>query len=224
MRPLFATLALALTFSCSSSQEMNTQEADESASSTPNTVEAAETTKAVETTEAVETTKASEPSNSTAAAEGFYRMTAQTLEGEEMNLASLGGKVTLIVNVASQCGYTGQYEGLQALHAEFADRGFSVVGFPSNQFGGQEPGSAAEIRQFCSERYNVTFPMLAKGDVKGASQSPVYSFLEEQTGEVPGWNFCKYLIGKDGQVISFYKSNVAPDSDELRKAIEAAMG
>ena len=205
MRILLATALVALTYSCSSSsQEMN-----HSAQATPeNTIETAE--------------NAETPAPAAEAA-GLYALSANTLEGEAMDLSAFEGKVTLVVNVASQCGYTGQYAGLQELHEELADQGFSVLGFPSNQFGGQEPGSAAEIRQFCSDRYNVSFPMFAKNDVKGANQSSVYSYLQEQTGEAPGWNFCKYLVGKDGQVIAFYKSGVKPSSTELREAITKAM-
>ena len=126
---------------------------------------------------------------------GLYGLAAQTLEGEPVNLSAYAGKVTLVVNVASKCG------------------------------GGQEPGSAQDIRSFCTERFDVSFPMFAKCDVKpGDSQSPIFAFLEQQSGQVPGWNFCKYLVGPDGQVIQFYASGVAPDADELRKAIETALG
>lgn len=156
---------------------------------------------------------------------GLYGLATETLEGEPVDLSAYAGKVTLVVNVASKCGYTRQYAGLQALHAELADQGFAVLGFPCNQFGGQEPGSAEEIRSFCTDRFDVSFPMFAKCDVKtGDGQSPVYTYLEGQTGEVPGWNFCKYLVGRDGEVIRFYSSGVAPDAEELRKAIEAALG
>ncbi|MEM7201663.1 MAG: glutathione peroxidase [Planctomycetota bacterium] len=165
-----------------------------------------------------------ETADSNATGAGLYGLAAPSLEGETMDLSAFEGQVTLVVNVASKCGYTRQYEGLQELHAQLEGRGFAVLAFPSNEFGGQEPGSAAEIRQFCSDRYDVSFPMFAKSEVKGANQSPVYSFLEQQTGQVPSWNFCKYLVGKDGQVIAFYKSSVEPTADELRKAIETALG
>ncbi len=158
-------------------------------------------------------------------ATGFYELKSTTLEGVPTQLSQYIGQVTLVVNVASECGYTPQYSGLQALHEEFASRGFSVIGVPSNEFGAQEPGSAEVIREFCTSRFNVSFPMLAKCEVKpGAGQSPLYSFLEEQTGETPNWNFCKYLVGRDGKVIAFYKSAVAPDAEELRAAIAAALG
>ena len=157
-------------------------------------------------------------------ASGFYALEAGSLEGAPIELSAYAGKVTLVVNVASECGYTKQYAGLQKLQDEMASKGFSVLGFPSNEFGGQEPGSAEAIREFCTSRFNVTFPMFAKCEVKeGGSQSPLYSFLEQETGESPNWNFCKYLVGKDGQVIGFYKSSVEPDADELRKAIETAL-
>ena len=130
-----------------------------------------------------------------------------------------------MVNVASRCGYTNQYAGLQELHEELSAQGFAVLGFPSNEFGGQEPGSPEQIQQFCTSEFGVTFPMFAKSEVKpGDGQSPVYAFLQEQTNEVPGWNFCKYLVGKDGQVIAFYSSAVTPDAAELRKAIDKALG
>ncbi len=164
-------------------------------------------------------------SDSTAMKNDVYALRTQSLDGAPADLASYRGKVTLIVNVASACGYTPQYAGLQKLHAEFADRGFAVLGFPSNEFGGQEPGSAAEIAQFCSSKYGVAFPMFAKCETKaGAGQSPVYAALEAATGKLPNWNFCKYLVGKDGQPIAFYASRVAPDSADLRRAIEQALG
>ena len=158
-------------------------------------------------------------------APGLYDLTANSLDGEAGDLSDYSGKVTLVVNVASRCGYTRQYEGLQELHDELADRGFAVLAFPSNEFGGQEPGSPAEIREFCSSKFGVTFPMFEKCEVKpGAGQSPVYAFLEEQAGETPSWNFCKYLVGPDGRVIAFYKSGMEPDAAELRQAIEKALG
>jgi glutathione peroxidase len=161
----------------------------------------------------------------TTTASGLYALSAETLEGEPADMSSYAGQVTLVVNVASRCGYTRQYEGLQSLQAELEDQGFAVLAFPSNEFGGQEPGSPAEIREFCTSRFDVSFPMFAKCEVKpGAGQSPIYAFLQEETGEVPGWNFCKYLVGKDGRVLAFYKSGVEPDADELRGAIEKALG
>jgi glutathione peroxidase len=155
----------------------------------------------------------------------IYELQAETLEGQPADLSAYQGKVTLVVNVASQCGYTGQYAGLQALHTELKDRGFAVLGFPSNDFGAQEPGTATQIREFCSSKYSVDFPMFAKVQTKaGDDQSPVYARLSEAIdGQLPNWNFCKYLIGKDGQVLGFYPSRVSPDDAELRKQIEAAL-
>lgn len=153
----------------------------------------------------------------------FYDLKSQTLEGAPIDLATFRGKVTLVVNVASECGYTRQYAGLQKLHAELKDRGFAVLGFPSNDFGGQEPGDAAAIRAFCTTKYAVDFPMFGKVQTKpGKGQSDVYATLGK-VGKLPEWNFCKYLVGKDGSVIGFYPSKVAPDDEALRKAIEAAL-
>jgi glutathione peroxidase len=156
--------------------------------------------------------------------DSFYRVTTKTLEGEPADLGAYAGRVALVVNVASQCGYTPQYAGLEKLYGELKGRGFVVLGFPSNDFGGQEPGSAAEIRQFCSVNYDVTFPLFEKVVTKaGGGQSPVYANLQKQSGELPGWNFAKYLVAKDGKVVKFYKSGVKPDDPGLRKDIETAL-
>jgi glutathione peroxidase len=160
----------------------------------------------------------------TPAAMNVYSLKLQSLDGKPVDMSQYQGKVTLIVNVASQCGYTPQYKGLQALHTELKDKGFAVLGFPCNDFGAQEPGSADEIRTFCSTKYAVDFPMFAKiGTKKGNEQSPLYAMLEQATGKLPGWNFCKYLVGKDGKPIAFYASGASPDGKELRDAIAAAM-
>jgi glutathione peroxidase len=132
------------------------------------------------------------------------------------------GQVVLAVNVASECGFTPQYEGLQKIFNEYGGRGLVVLGFPCNQFGGQEPGSAEAIQAFCTHTYHVTFPMTEKVEVKGPGQSPVYAFLTRTEGE-PKWNFHKYLVGKDGKVLASFPSKVSPDSPELRAAIEAAL-
>jgi glutathione peroxidase len=143
---------------------------------------------------------------------------------EPVNLCALfEGKVLLVVNTASKCGYTPQYEGLEKLHRELADQGFAVLGFPSNDFMGQEPGSEEEIREFCTNTYGVQFPMFQKVSVKGKDADPLFVELAKATGQEPGWNFHKYLIGKDGEVIQSFPSRVKPDSEELRKAIEAAL-
>ncbi|HJW44196.1 MAG TPA: glutathione peroxidase [Geothrix sp.] len=152
----------------------------------------------------------------------LHEVTLNTLEGKPQSLAAYKGKVVLAVNVASECGYTPQYAGLQKLYATMKDRGLMVLGFPCNQFGGQEPGSAAQIEAFCQKNYGVTFPLFEKLEVKGAGKAPVYQFLTAKHGE-PAWNFHKYLVGKDGQVIQAFSSKVAPDSAELMAAIEAAL-
>lgn len=161
----------------------------------------------------------------TTAASDFFALETTTLAGKPAPLSQYAGKVVLVVNVASKCGYTPQYAGLQDLYASHKDRGLVVLGFPSNEFGGQEPGSPEQIQAFCTSNFGVEFPLLGKCEVKSSSgQSPVYSFLEAQTGSVPNWNFCKYLVGRDGQVIAFYESKVAPDSQQLIAAIQAALG
>lgn len=155
----------------------------------------------------------------------FFQLKTKTLEGEPMDFAAWQGKVVVVVNVASRCGFTPQYEGLEKLWKEYKDRGVMVVGFPSNDFAGQEPGTAEEIRQFCSLNYGVSFPLMEKVVVKaGPEQSPVYRFLAAGAkGESPGWNFGKYLIGKDGKVVSYFSSRVTPESPELRGALEQAL-
>ena len=154
----------------------------------------------------------------------FYALKTKSLDGKPVDLKDYSGKVTLVVNVASECGFTPQYKGLEMLHGELKDRGFAVLGFPSNDFGGQEPGTAEEIQSFCSTKYKVTFPLFQKGVTKaGADQSPVYAHLHKHIEKLPDWNFCKYLVGKDGRVLNFYRSKVKPDDATLRKEIEAAL-
>ena len=149
-----------------------------------------------------------------------------TLAGEPSSLAALDGKTLLIVNVASKCGLTPQYTGLEELHKQFADQGFSVVGFPSNQFGGQEPGSAEEIAEFCSTTYGVTFPMFEKIDVNGPDRHPIYAELtatpdaEGEAGDIQ-WNFEKFLVGADGSVLARFRPMTAPDAEEIVTAIQA---
>jgi glutathione peroxidase len=153
----------------------------------------------------------------------FYALSTTKLSGEPVGLKEYEGKVALVVNTASKCGFTPQYKGLQALYSELSPRGFVILGFPSNDFGGQEPGTSEEIKQFCELNYKVTFPMFSKVVTKaGPDQSPIYSWLG-QTGNLPKWNFSKYLIGKAGKVVAFFPSNVTPESPELRQAIEAAL-
>jgi glutathione peroxidase len=158
-----------------------------------------------------------------ASVDSLYSLTVKTLEGKDCALSDYKGKVTLVVNVASKCGFTPQYTGLEKLYTELSDKGFSILGFPSNDFGGQEPGDAGEIRQFCDSKYSVTFPLFEKVVTKpGKDQSPVYKFLTKGR-KAPSWNFCKYLVGKDGKVIDFYPSKVTPEDPDLRKAIDAAL-
>jgi len=153
----------------------------------------------------------------------LYDLSVARLSGEQADLSAYKGRVTLVVNVASQCGFTPQYAGLEALHRDLAPKGFAILGFPSNDFGGQEPGSAEEIGQFCQKNYGVTFPMFAKVVTKARpDQSPVYAFLGE-SGSLPQWNFSKYVVDKDGKVAAFFPSRVAPDAPELRAAIEKAL-
>src|SRR5688572_11582678 len=153
----------------------------------------------------------------------LYAIPATTLDGRPADLAKYEGKVALVVNVASECGFTKQYSGLEALWKEYQGKGLVVLGFPSNEFGGQEPGDAAAIQSFCTKNYGVTFPLMSKVETKkGAGQSPVYAYLTSATGKEPNWNFCKYLVGKDGKV-QFWNSKTAPESAELRSAIDAAL-
>lgn len=158
----------------------------------------------------------------------LYEISVQALDpgarGTAAPLSAFSGKVTLIVNVASECGYTPQYAGLQALFERLSPRGFSVLGFPSNEFGGQEPGTPEQIRSVCSTRYGVTFPLFSKIETKpGSTQSPVYALLEKQTGKLPSWNFGKYVVGRDGRARRFFAHSVEPDDPELLAEIERAL-
>jgi glutathione peroxidase len=158
----------------------------------------------------------------------LYDIPLQTLTGEPTTLGDLSGKTLLLVNVASKCGLTPQYTGLEQLQERYADRGFSVVGFPCNQFGGQEPGTAEEIQTFCSTTYGVTFPMMDKIDVNGDERHPLYQELtavEDETGAAGDiqWNFEKFLVDGSGSVIGRYRPRTEPEDPELVKAIEAAL-
>jgi len=145
----------------------------------------------------------------------------RSLAGEEIDLTQYQGTVLLIVNVASECGYTPQYRGLQAMHARYGQDGFAVLGFPCNQFGQQEPGTADQIAAFCSRRYSVTFPMFEKVDVNGKNQCGLYKYLTSQESSGPiQWNFEKFLVARDGQVVARFRSSVAPESKPLVEAIE----
>ncbi len=152
----------------------------------------------------------------------FFELSANRLGGKAEALSTYQGKVVLVVNVASECGFTPQYAGLERLYEAIKGRGFEILGFPCNQFGGQEPGSAEAIQGFCQKNYGVTFPLFEKVEVKGAGKSPVYAFLTADLGE-PKWNFHKYLVGKDGQVLAAFPSSVEPEGPELKAALEAAL-
>ncbi len=150
---------------------------------------------------------------------------ARTLDGEEKSLADYKGQVVLVVNTASKCGFTPQYEGLQELHETYAAQGLAVIGFPCNQFGGQEPGDSAQIGEFCQRNYGVGFQMMEKVDVNGPSAHPLYTWLRGQKGGLLGskikWNFTKFLIGRDGQVIERYGPTTKPE--KLKADIEKAL-
>lgn len=155
-------------------------------------------------------------------ASNLYDFEIQTINGQPLNMQAYQGKVVLVVNVASKCGHTKQYAGLQALYDEFKDRGLVILGVPSNDFGKQEPGSDAEILAFCTDKFSVNFPLTTKVPVKGEEAHPLYQWLGGAKGE-PKWNFHKYLIGKDGAIIEAYPSKVQPDSADLRAAVEQAL-
>lgn len=152
----------------------------------------------------------------------FHELSANRLNGQPEKLSGYQGKVLLVVNTASECGYTPQYKGLEQLYQEYKDKGVVVLGFPSNDFGGQEPGSSEQIAKFCELRFKVTFPMFEKVKTKGEGQSPVYEFLA-RNHPAPKWNFHKYVVGKDGQVKAAFPSSVTPDSAELKAAIDGAL-
>jgi glutathione peroxidase len=153
--------------------------------------------------------------------------TAARLDGTDENLADYAGKVVLVVNTASECGFTPQFEGLEKLYEQYADQGLVVLGFPCNQFGGQEPGDSEQIGAFCQKNYGVTFPMFAKIDVNGPDTHPLYEWLKSEKGGLLGdkikWNFTKFLLGRDGQVIKRYGSTTKPDaiSGDIEKALAA---
>jgi glutathione peroxidase len=155
----------------------------------------------------------------------LYKLELRSLEGQPVSLSTFQGRVTLLVNVASACGYTPQYEGLERLHEKYQSRGFSVLGLPSNDFGKQEPGTPEQIRDFCTTRFHVTFPMFEKVQTKpGPNQSPVYAAIAKSAVELPKWNFGKYLIDRNGNVIRFFPPDVKPEDPELVRALEQALG
>jgi glutathione peroxidase len=161
------------------------------------------------------------------AADGpLYDIPLKDIDGKATSLKAYAGKPILIVNVASKCGFTPQYAGLEELWRKYKDKGVMVLGFPSNDFGGQEPGTNEEIKQFCSSKFDVTFPLFDKLHTKGPEQHPLYAALTGPTSPVPGpvkWNFNKFLIGKDGKIIARYDSKVTPGDPTLTQAIDAAL-
>jgi glutathione peroxidase len=164
----------------------------------------------------------------TPAPTGIHGFTMKDIEGRDVPLSAYTGKVLLIVNVASRCGYTPQYKELEALYQRYREQGFVILGFPANDFGAQEPGTNEEIREFCSSTYGVTFDMFSKISVTGKDQHPLYRFITTASGDsaVTGevkWNFQKYLVGRDGRVLGKYLSRVKPLSEELTGAVEQAL-
>lgn len=159
------------------------------------------------------------------AAGSFYDFKVKDIDGKDVKLKKYKGSVLLVVNTASKCGYTPQYEGLQATFDKFKDKGLVVLGFPANNFGGQEPGTAAEIKEFCESKYKVTFPMFAKISVKGEDQEPLYSYLTSKetnplfAGEI-SWNFNKFLIDRKGNIVARFTSKEIPTSEAVTQAIE----
>ena len=164
-------------------------------------------------------------SASAMAASSVYDFTLKSIDGKPMPLSDFKGKVVLLVNVASKCGYTPQYTALEALYEKYKDRDFVIVGVPANNFGGQEPGTNEEIKTFCKSKYSVTFPMMGKVSVKGADQTPLYQFLTASetdskfAGEIK-WNFTKFLVSKDGKIVNRFESKVTPDDPQVIAAVE----
>ena len=156
----------------------------------------------------------------------IYTIPLKDIDGKDAMLKTYAGKPLLIVNVASKCGFTPQYAGLETVWRKYKDKGLMVLGFPCNDFGSQEPGTVAEIKEFCAAKFDVTFPLFDKLHVKGDEQSPLYAALTGAESPVPGpvqWNFGKFLIGRDGKILARFDSKVTPDSAELTKAIEDAL-
>ena len=169
---------------------------------------------------------AASPDAAKPATAGLVAIPFKTITGKDASLADYKGKVVLVVNTASKCGFTPQYKALEALQQKYAAKGFTVIGFPCNDFGGQEPGTAEEIQQFCTSKYSVTFPLMEKIHVKGAEQHPLYAALTGKDAAFPGdvkWNFGKFLVGKDGKAIARFESTQKPDAPEVIAAIEKAL-
>ncbi len=153
----------------------------------------------------------------------IHEFNLNSIDGTPVPLTTYQGKVALVVNVASQCGYTPQYEGLEALYKRFKDKGFVILGMPANNFGGQEPGTNEEIKTFCTRKYSVDFPMFSKVSVKGDDKAPLYQYLTSTGGGEIKWNFTKFLVGRDGKVLQRFESKVEPGSPEMVSAVEAAL-
>jgi len=156
----------------------------------------------------------------------LYDIPLKDINDKDTSLKDYKGKVLLVVNVASQCGLTPQYKALEATHRKYKDKGFTILGFPCNDFGSQEPGTHEEIKKFCSEKYDVTFPLFSKLHVKGTEQHPLYTALTGKESPFPGdikWNFGKFLVGKDGRILKRFEPQTKPDAPEVVEAIEAAL-
>jgi len=156
-------------------------------------------------------------------AASVYEFTLNSIDGAPAPLSAYRGKVLLLVNVASKCGFTPQYKALEAVYQKYQDKGLVIAGFPANNFMAQEPGTNAEIKTFCTRTYGVTFPMYAKISVKGADIAPLYEFLTKSNGGDIKWNFTKFLVGKDGKILARFEPPVKPDSPEMTAAIEKAL-
>jgi glutathione peroxidase len=166
----------------------------------------------------------SKPMTSEKPAVDIYALSVKTLEAQPAPLSQYRGQVSLVVNVASACGYTPQYAGLERVYTKYKPKGFAVLGFPSNDFGRQEPGSPEQIREFCVSKYRVDFPMFEKVQTKaGPEQAQIYASLEQAVGSLPSWNFGKYLVSRSGKVLKFFPSKVDPEDEELTQAIESAL-
>ena len=156
-------------------------------------------------------------------ASSVYEFTMNSIDGQPLPLSNFKGKVLLIVNVASFCGFTPQYEQLESVYEKYKDQGFVIAGFPANNFGAQEPGTNEEIKTFCSRKYNVKFPIYSKISVKGPDKAPLYQYLTETSGGEIKWNFTKFLVDRNGKIIARFESPVKPDSPEVIAAIEKAL-
>ena len=162
-------------------------------------------------------------STSLFAASSIHEFNMNSIDGKPAPLAAYKGKIVLVVNVASRCGYTPQYTGLEALYQKYKSQGLVIVGFPANNFGMQEPGTDEEIKTFCSSKYNVTFPIYSKISVKGGDKAPLYEYLTSTGGGEVKWNFTKFLVGRDGKVITRFESAVTPESTDIVSAVEKAL-